>query len=237
MNPSEASILVVDDEPMLLEIFSKSFRAVGWRDVFTAANGAAALALLEVEHIDILLSDVRMPIMDGITLVRRLAETGGSLPKIIFVSGFGDVDRREMYALGVEAFVDKPFDFKELLSALERSVAERSTLWHTKLAATPRQKVVIHAERMDTTACLETIGLGRGGFSALSPEPLNPGKVTFRLLLSDSPTEITGQGYVRWYSRGDCKAGIEFAFIDPGCSAELTEAITRAAPRSFIPSS
>jgi CheY-like chemotaxis protein len=235
MKLTEARILVVDDEPVLLAIFAKWLVAIGCRKVFTAADGEAALVLMQHESIDLLLTDVRMPVMDGITLVRRLGEIGSTLPSIVFVSGFGDVDRREMYALGVEAFIAKPFDRKELLSVLDKAVAERSTLWHTEMAAAPRQALLIKANHMDTTASPETIGLGRGGVSVCSSEPVSPGKIAFRLLLTDSSIEIVGQGFVRWASRIDCKAGIEIFFLDRAGRAWLTEAIDNALPRSFIP--
>ncbi len=244
MNLTEVSILVVDDEPVLLTMFARWLGAVGCGQVFTAADGEAALALLQLESIDLLLTDVRMPVMDGVTLVRRIAELGRSLPKIVFVSGFGDVDRREMYALGVEAFICKPFERIELLTVLERAVAERSTLWHTEMASPPRQTLLLEASHMDETASgmddaasLGTIGLGRGGFSVCAPQPISPGKIAFRLFLADSSSEIAGQGYVRWSSRTDCKAGIEFAFVNPDCRESLTEAISFASPRSFIPGS
>ena len=231
---SEASVLIVDDEAMLLELYGKWLRHEGFRKVLTAADGAAALALMETEPIDLLLTDVRMPVMDGITLVRRLGTMGKTLPSIIFVSGFSDVDQREMYGLGVEAFVSKPFDRAELLVLLERAIANRSSLWGTAMAVAPLQTVSIEAERFDRTAGTETIGLGRGGFSVLCAEPLSPGKVAFDLKLG-AGEEIAGEGYVRWYSRADGKAGIEVSYLAPGCLGVVAEAVEEAAPRSFIP--
>jgi CheY-like chemotaxis protein len=81
---TDARILVVDDEPILLELFEKWLRKIGCGKVFTAANGKAALSLLQLESFDLLVSDVRMPAMDGITLVRCLSEVGKTLPGIIF---------------------------------------------------------------------------------------------------------------------------------------------------------
>ena len=237
MNLSDATILVVDDEPMLLELFATWLDGIGCEKVFTAANGEVALALVQNESIDLLLTDVRMPVMDGLALVRRLGEIGESLPSIVFVSGFGDVDRREMYALGVEAFIAKPFDRKELQAVLENAVADRSTLWHTRMTQAPRQSLLIEANHIDKTASPTTVGLGCGGFSACISVPISPGKVAFRLLLADSAVEIVGEGYVRWRSRNDCKVGIEIAYLDPGCTNWLTDAIDSAAPRSFIPGS
>lgn len=237
MNLSDASILVVDDEPILLGIFARWLDAVGCRRVLTASDGGAALALLQHETVDLLLSDVRMPVMDGITLVRRLGEMRASLPKIVFVSGFGDVDRREMYDLGVEAFVAKPFERTELLAVLERAVADRSTLWHTEMTVPPQQSLVMEMSRIAQSASPGSIGLGRGGFSVCSPQPISPGKIAFQLLLSHPPAEIAGQGYVRWCSRTDCRAGIEFTYLTPESREFLTDAITSTSPRSFIPGS
>jgi len=237
MNLTDATILIVDDEPILLAIFAKWLAAIGCEKVITASNGEAALAILQRESIDVLLTDIRMPVMDGITLVRRLAESGNALPSIVFVSGFGDIDTREMYALGVEAFIPKPFDRNELFSVLQKAIAERSTLWHTKLSNAPRQSLLIEANCWDETASVNTIGLGRGGFSVCSTESISPGKIAFRLLLTDPASVIVGQGYVRWNSRVDCKAGIEFAFVDRNSRESLTAAIDSASPHSFIPGS
>jgi CheY-like chemotaxis protein len=237
LNLSEARVLLVDDEPILLEIISNWLLSVGWGTVFTAANGKAALALLEMERIDLLLTDVRMPVMDGVTLVRRLGAMRHVVPSIIFVSGFGDVDRREMYGLGVEAFIGKPFDRMELVAALERAVADRSTLWRSELVPAPLQSMLIEADHIEETASLHTIGLGRGGFSVCSPQPLSSGKVAFRLRLADAAIEITGQGHIRWSSQAEGKAGIEIAFLDPESRAALLRASGNASPRSFIPGS
>lgn len=237
MNLVDAKILVVDDEPMLREIFQAWLRSSGCNKIFTSADGAAALTLMENESIDLLLSDIRMPVMDGMTLVRSLAATGRRPPSIVFVSGFGDIDQREMYALGVEAFVAKPCDRTELLKILEKAVADRSALWQTEFTSAPRQSLLIEAKRIDATASPDTIGIGQGGFSVYTLAPINLGKVAFRILLADLAVEIAGQGYVRWSSRTDNKAGIELAFLDSPSHALLTEAIASKLPLSFIPGS
>lgn len=237
MKLRDAKVMIVDDEPILLTMFEKWLSVIGCGEVFTATNGADALALMQDELIDVLLTDVRMPVMDGITLVRHLADQGRALPSIVFVSGFGDVDQREMYALGVEAFIAKPFDRKELLQVLEKTVADRCTLWHTEMTAAPRQAMSIQVKRLDAEASVDTIGIGRGGFSACTSVPISPGKVAFQLMLSATGMQISGQGYVRWYSRLDCKAGVELTYVDPDGRAWLAESIAVASPRCFIPGS
>jgi CheY-like chemotaxis protein len=67
----DATVLVVDDEDELREIFVDEFRAIGAK-VFEARQGVEALEILRREKIDVLLSDVRMPGGDGISLIRNI---------------------------------------------------------------------------------------------------------------------------------------------------------------------
>jgi CheY-like chemotaxis protein len=234
---SEAVILIVDDEPMLLEIFGFWLASAGCDKVYTASDGNDALAVLEKTSIDLLVTDIRMPGMDGITLVRCLGEKKDSVPTIVFVSSFGEIDHREMYALGVEAFIAKPLLREELLEVLEKAVAERSSLWLTPMAVTPRQTMVSDMERDNKTSEARTIRLGRGGFSAPHLGALGRGRVTFRCQIPMETFELSGQGYVRWYSKADRTVGIEFYYLDSACRAWTLGQIAATNPRSFIPAS
>ena len=72
MKLAEASILVLDDEPDLVDIFGNWLTAAGYQHVYTAENGQGALAVINSTAIDLLVTDLRMPLMDGITLVRQI---------------------------------------------------------------------------------------------------------------------------------------------------------------------
>jgi len=122
MKLSEAHVLIVDDEPALCDIFTQWVEMSGCQSVRSAADGEAALAAILSCPVDILITDVRMPIMNGITLVHRLHERGVNIPSIVFVSGFADVDVRQMYELGVEAFLAKPLTRGDLISCIERAL-------------------------------------------------------------------------------------------------------------------
>jgi CheY-like chemotaxis protein len=244
MNLHEARILVVDDEPALREIFTHWLKTFGCVDVRTAADGEAAIAAIEAEPIDLLLTDVRMPIMDGISLVRRLHELQIGVPSIIFVSGFSDVDEREMYGLGVESFLSKPLSRETFAVCLEQAVAARSALWLHPMEIPPRQTLTIDAEVLTASAEAgdsqeDAVFLGRGGFSARSVVPLVLGKISFICRLAATPLgerrTLTGQGYVRWFSRSDYIAGIQFTFLDPACRDWVLDEIARGKPESFIP--
>ena len=120
MNLSDAVFLVVDDEPQLREIFS-AWLARDGRRVFTAANGAEALKIMETDRIDVLVSDIRMPVMDGVELVRNIHTLGLRIPIILFVSSATDIDEQEMRALGVVEMLQKPLLRRDLLDAVERA--------------------------------------------------------------------------------------------------------------------
>lgn len=227
MDLSEARVLVVDDEPALCEIFAQWMRIAGCKEIRTERNGEAALAAVAEAPIDVLVTDVRMPLMDGVTLVRKLVDRGETIPTIIFVSGFGDVDQREMYGLGVEAFLSKPLRRDELMGAVKRAIAERGELWSERLEIAPRQT-------LDIVVRDSSIRLGRGGFSAPSPGPMSQGRVTFCCRL-DEGRVIDGQGYVRWYSRTEQRVGIEFAYLEETCREQVLAEISAKRPPGFVP--
>jgi CheY-like chemotaxis protein len=219
---------------LLLEIFGAWLGRTGTGKLRTALNGEQALAALALEPFDILITDVRMPVMDGIMLVRSLAKAGFSMPVIIFVSGFGDIDVKEMYSLGAEAFLSKPVRRDELIGILERSVAERSVLWSEALPTTPRQSLTLEVEQID----MGPVGpfcLGRGGFSIQTSKPLSLGKVSFQINFKLLDRDLIGQGFVRWYSRASQTAGVEFTYLDVSCHSWVVERIADIKPRSFIP--
>lgn len=235
MRLSKARLLVVDDEPALRHLIKKWLMMLGCQDVHVAGDGEAALELLRSRPVDLVLTDVGMPVLDGVGLVHCIAKAGKYLPSIVFLSGYGDVDRRIMHGFGVEAFVAKPFEHSDLQEVLQNALAERSTLWLSAMAIAPRQVMSIHVRRFAEHATPDSICLGRGGFSAVSESPLSLGKVAFQCAFEDGRPQVAGQGYVRWRSRTDLTVGIEFGHLDACCHSWLTRQINESSPKSFIP--
>jgi hypothetical protein len=171
--------------------------------------------------------------MDGLTLIRRLRELGIVVPSIIFVSGFADIDIRQMFEFGVEAFLSKPLKREELIACVETSIADRSALWFNPMDVTPRQILSVDV------APVNEFSLGRGGFRIKAAVPLALGAVAFNCRFPadalPSVSDLRGEGYVRWFSRADLVAGIEFAYLDPSCREWVLGEIGRIRPASFIP--
>ena len=119
-------VLVVEDDPRLLDILIRHLDRIGYA-VRPASGAAAALQLLEAETADVVLSDVRMPGMDGRTL---LAEIRGRHPgtKVVLMTAFGSVDDAvEAMQAGAYSYVVKPFKV-ETVAAVLRNVAREVEL-------------------------------------------------------------------------------------------------------------
>lgn len=235
MDISEATVLLVDDEPELLEIYGLWVERRGAK-VLTAPNGAVALKLLAEEHVDVLVTDIRMPVMDGIKLVRRLKEEGRTVPSIIFISGFADIDVREAYELGVEAMLSKPTRQNQLLSAIERTLKDRETVWAEPLPEVPTY--VIEMEFPSFTEAHESgaFNLGRGGFCLYTGKLIAHEHVRLQIRFHAEDQCIAGQGCVQWTDAGQRKVGVEFLYLGPECRAWVAERIGAVKTGCFIPS-
>jgi len=118
MKLKEAAVLFVEDEPFLRDSMGAWLARKAGRAI-CAGHGAEALEILAANKIDLLLTDLRMPVMDGIALVKRLQKTGDR-PRVILVTGFNDPAIQDAHKLGVDAVVEKPIDRGELLRAMQR---------------------------------------------------------------------------------------------------------------------
>ncbi len=117
-----ARVLVVDDDPEVLELLRESLTGHGY-EVATATDGAAARAALEGSTPDAVLLDIGLPGEDGLTLARQLRERLDI--GIIMVTGAGEtVDRIVGLEVGADDYVTKPFDPRELRARL-KSVLRR----------------------------------------------------------------------------------------------------------------
>ena len=117
MKLGEATLLFVDDEPLLRESMGEWLARKAGR-VFCAQHGEEALEILSTNKIDLLLTDVRMPVMDGISLVKKI-RTIVPRPRVILVTGFNESVLHDASKLGVDAIVEKPLDRDELLRVLQ----------------------------------------------------------------------------------------------------------------------
>jgi two-component system cell cycle sensor histidine kinase/response regulator CckA len=124
------TILLVEDEAMVRAVAERALERQGYR-VLTATNGEEALELLGTidggnEKIDLLISDVVMPTMDGPTLVRHARERFPDLP-ILFMSGYAEEQLRRSIDLDRIAFLPKPFSVQQLGAAARDALRSKKS--------------------------------------------------------------------------------------------------------------
>lgn len=127
-------LLVVDDDPGLLLAVSETLRAEGY-DVKTARRGAEALIQVAQSLPDLIISDIRMPGMDGYQLVKNLRSNPRTrLVPIVFLSAKDETaDRIQSFRTGVDAYITKPFEPEEL-AAIVAAILQRVERTHSDLA-------------------------------------------------------------------------------------------------------
>ena len=132
-------ILVVDDEldvePLVLQRFRRDIRAGDYQFVF-AHNGVEALEVLNTseDRIDMVVSDINMPQMDGLTLLEQIPKVDPNIRSVI-VSAYGDMSNiRTAMNRGAFDFVTKPIDFEDLKVTIDRTLRHLEE-WRTALAA------------------------------------------------------------------------------------------------------
>lgn len=143
-------ILVVDDEPDLELLISQRFRKrirANELDFAFAANGAEALEKLRADgQTEVVLTDINMPVMDGLTLLTRLHENHPMLRSVI-VSAYGDMANiRTALNRGAYDFLTKPIDFQDLEITLDRTIREAGA---RRQAAADRESLLSLTKELD----------------------------------------------------------------------------------------
>lgn len=232
----EATVLIVDDEPELLEIMAAWFERAQCH-VLTAENGAQALEKIRAERVHVLVSDIRMPVMDGISLLENIKATGPYMPSVIFVSGFADISARLSCSLGVEAIFSKPVERRQLVSTVEQILVDRSELWSSP--SKTKSTVSFHIKLASVSDAIEQglIAFGHGGFCIQSGVALPKGPVSLAIEFTKEHRTISGEGRVRWCDTREQLAGVEITSLDATCR-DWVYRLTAANPTvSFIPGS
>jgi DNA-binding response OmpR family regulator len=129
-----ARILVADDDEGLLEVLAVALADAG-HEIVRASDGKVALERLGAGGIDLLVTDVNMPQLDGFTLVRALRSRGDTLPILVLTARDDEIDEALGLELGADDYVTKPFSNRVLTSRIA-ALLRRQALRHDTAAAT-----------------------------------------------------------------------------------------------------
>jgi two-component system response regulator GlrR len=117
-----ARLLVVDDDPDMLRLLSMRLTSVGYQ-VTAVTSAESALTQLEIEHPQLVLSDVRLPGRDGLALFDEIRKKHPTLPVILLTAHGTIPDAVEATARGVFTYLTKPYDGRELLDKIAQALA------------------------------------------------------------------------------------------------------------------
>ncbi|THB78033.1 MAG: response regulator [Desulfobacteraceae bacterium] len=123
LEPMNASILIVDDEPLILSLLRDTMATTSHTCYF-AEDGQKALDILKQHHCDVVLTDIDMPHMDGIELARIIVGEY-SCDVIVMTGQIQNYQYDEIVSLGASDFVEKPFSPKEMILRITRVLRER----------------------------------------------------------------------------------------------------------------
>lgn len=128
------NILIVDDQPNIRRLYEYTLEKNGYRP-FTAANGEEALAVLDRQHIDLVILDVMMPVLDGFGCLKALRDGGSTVPVLVITAKDEPEDVRKSFLLGTDDFMVKPVDEIEMLLRI-KALLRRSKI-------SEEQKIVV----------------------------------------------------------------------------------------------
>ncbi len=157
MIPGKKQILVADDEPNLRRVLGAQLTRDG-HEVHLVEDGLAALKCLTENHIDLVITDLKMPGLDGMGLLRKALEMDANLP-VVMITAHGTVDNAvEALKTGAFDYVTKPFDQEELRTIVKKALVTRDLAARdaTRADAAPHSRYGIIGQ---SPAVLEVYGL------------------------------------------------------------------------------
>lgn len=123
-NSKSPEILVVDDDPMVLEIVVESIKAAGY-DADSCQDGEEALRMTAANEYDVILTDMKLPGLDGLSLIRRL-KAGNSDTDVIVITGYGSIENAvECMRAGALDYLIKPFTVDQIQVAVRKALEHR----------------------------------------------------------------------------------------------------------------
>lgn len=232
----DKTILIVDDEKDYVEAIADEFTDYGC-NILKAYNGQEAFVIVKSGvHIDLVISDIRMPVMDGKELLTKIKDNDPFTPVIIFITGHSDLLTHEAYHLGTEAIFAKPFKMNLLVEAVRRLL----TPFESRLSIPLKQKSELILTESDGHAA----HIGRGGVAfCTAVTNLKVGQeISFKLRFENkNDPALEGDGIIRWAVKSHkpgCNAfiGVEFYYLPENDRVKIETENRKKKCKPYIPS-
>lgn len=221
-------ILVVDDEPDLEVLIRQRFRRQIREKMFDflfAQNGEEALQKLKEDpDIAVVLSDINMPVMDGLTLLSRINDLSSSTLKAVIVSAYGDIQNiRIAMNRGAFDFLTKPIDFQDFETTIYKTVQESVAL---RLGLKAREQLVAIQQELGIAARIQQSMLPR-------TFPPFPGREEFELYATMFAAKEVGGDFYDFFLIDEHRLGFVIADVSgKGVPAAIFMAVSRTLLRA-----
>lgn len=169
-----ATILICEDDLDIVELL-KLYLTSNKFDVISASNGLEALEILKNNHVDLLISDIMMPNLNGYELIKKIRETNLNLPIIILSAKTMDVDKVLGFDIGADAYITKPFNPLEVIANINAILRRTNLNNQTKLIVV--DNLVLNLEEYTLKKNNNLINLTTTEFKILSILMKNPNKI------------------------------------------------------------
>jgi len=155
------NILIVDDEKSLLDLLSHVFRKEGY-GVRTSLSGARALEILEKEDIDLVVTDIKMPQLSGMDVLKTVKARDPEIP-VVMITAYGSVQQAvDALKSGALDYVVKPFDVEELKIVVARGLEKRRL---------KQENVLLKKDLKDKYSFENMVGKSRAMQEIYTPSP------------------------------------------------------------------
>ena len=176
-------ILVAEDDHAIRTLITTKLKQENYT-IYTAANGEDALSVMEKHQVDLLISDIMMPVMDGYSLVKALRETKHTLPILMITAKSQLESLEEAFTLGVDDYMVKPIRLEELALRV-RALLRRAQLETEKVLRFPHTKLDYNALTLTDLETDTIYQIPKKEFYVLYKLLSNPEKIFTRLDLLD----------------------------------------------------
>ena len=137
-----STILIVEDDEKITQVLKIRLKAAGF-EVLTASDGVEGLKLARASRPDLMILDMYLSVGSGASVAYRIKEAGFDIPFIFLTASKEEGLRQKAFSLGAAAFFEKPYEFKELRAAIERTLKQK----HAAPAVPASAPVVEHAAK------------------------------------------------------------------------------------------
>ena len=174
-------ILIVEDNENLQKLYSAILKSNGYTTL-SAYNGEEALKVLEKQHVDLMILDVMMPVMDGYELTDILRQGGSELPILMITAKTAREDKREGFLVGIDDYMTKPVDEEEMLLRIKALLRRSKIVSERKLEI---GSTVLHYDSLTVDDKNGSVTLPKKEFYLLYKLLSYPGQIFTKFQLLD----------------------------------------------------